>query len=146
MGRGQGRGGGIFVSAALGASCPGELVCLPFPRGLRQTSPHPRQHRCILHDNFWKVLESWFFGKVLLLLLSYLPPPLPAALPLYFSLTVPTSPLYLCTAPQRTCTCLSSSLPTAAFPHIPICPLPLAEQKPRWLTARREYERDNDLF
>lgn len=61
-------------------------------------------------------------------------------------LAVPTSPLCLFTAPQHTCTCLPVTLPTAAFPHIPVCPLPLAEQKPRWLTARREYEKDNDLF
>lgn len=84
MSRRQGRGGSIFISATLGASCLGELGHLSFPRDLHWTSPHPHQYECILHDSFLKVLETRFFDKFLLLPPSYLPPPPPAPRPFTF--------------------------------------------------------------
>lgn len=128
-------------SAALGVFCFGELECLPFPKGPCWTSCHPQQYLCILNDKF-KVLESHFSIKILLL------PPCPPCASTCCSATfaLPTTPLCLCATPQLKCTLFLAFLPTAAFSHIPICPLPLAEQKPCWLTVRRGYERDSDLF
>lgn len=106
----------------------------------RQTAIHSNTGASCMtaSGRYWNLCRR-FFCKVLL-------QPPSCLLPLYSSLAVPTSPLCLCTALQHTCAHLPAPTNTAAFPHIPICPLSLAEQKPRWLTARRKNERDNDLF
>lgn len=75
-------------------SCFGELECLHFPKDPCWTSCHPQQHLCILIDKFWKVLESQFFIKILLLPPSHLLL-LPAAQPL-FSCSAYKSSLPLC--------------------------------------------------
>lgn len=72
-------------------------------------------------------------------------------LPTFCHLLCPSTFLLLClhllsaSAPLRSVRARVSWPPSPLLPF-PICPLPSAEQKPRWLTARREYERDNDLF
>ena len=115
-----------------------------FPKGPLPDKPPSTAARV---DPAWQVLEGagnpvlWHSPAAA----SFLPFAASAcsSAPLLFSHSAYISSLSL-TALQHTCACFPSSF-TAAFPYIPVCPLPLAEQKPRWLTARREYERDNDL-